>query len=90
MKFNVNRFQYISYQKTRNPLIINAIVSSYISKFKKMIPSISYFWSGCASSMKRGLKILGIAFVDTTINEAVHLRAMQTNLINRENVNAMS
>lgn len=55
-----------------------AIDPSYIPKSGKMTPGISYFWSGCASSMKRGLEILGIALVDATTNEAIHLRSVQT------------
>ena len=43
-----------------------------------MTLGISNFWSGCASCMKRGIEILGIALVDATTNEAIHLRAVQT------------
>lgn len=55
-----------------------AIEPSYIPKSGKMTTGISYFWSGCASCIKRGLEILGIVLVDATTNEAIHLRAVQT------------
>lgn len=41
-----------------------AIDPSYISKPGKKTPHIGTFWSGCASSMKHGLKIMGLALVD--------------------------
>ena len=55
-----------------------AIDPWFIPKSGKKTTGISYFWSGCASSIKRGLEILGIALVDATTNEAVHLIAIQT------------
>lgn len=41
-----------------------AIDPSYISKPGKKTPHIGTFWSGCASSMKHGLEIIGLALVD--------------------------
>ena len=55
-----------------------AIDPSYVSKSGKHTPGISYFWSGCAQAMKRGLEILGIALVDADTREAVAIRAVQT------------
>ena len=55
-----------------------AIDPSYVSKSGKHTPGISYFWSGCAQAMKRGLEILGIALVDADTREAVAIRSVQT------------
>ena len=45
-------------------LVTLAIDPCFISKAGKKTPGIGYFWSGCASAMKRGLEILGIAAVN--------------------------
>lgn len=55
-----------------------AIDASYISKAGKKTPYIGKFWSGCASSMKRGLEILGIGIVDVDAHDCMMLRAGQT------------
>ena len=39
---------------------------------------IGTFWSGCASSMKHGLEIIGLALVDVYANSCMMLRAHQT------------
>ena len=44
-------------------LLAIAIDPSYISKSGKKTPHIGTFWSGCASSMKHGLEIMGLALV---------------------------
>ncbi len=41
-----------------------AIDPSYISKSGKKTPGVGYFWSGCASAVKWGLKPMGFALVD--------------------------
>ena len=55
-----------------------AIDASYVSKSGKKTPYIGKFWSGCASSMKRGLEILGIGIVDVDKRNCMMLRAEQT------------
>ena len=55
-----------------------AIDPSYIDKSGKKIPGLGYFWSGCAQKVKWGLEILGIAFINADLADAVHLRAVQT------------
>lgn len=55
-----------------------AIDPSYISKSGKKTPHIGSFWSGCASSMKHGLEIMGLALVDVYANNCMMLRAHQT------------
>lgn len=55
-----------------------AIDPSYISKSGKKTPHIGTFWSGCASSMKHGLEIMGLALVDVYANNCMMLRAHQT------------
>ena len=55
-----------------------AIDPSFISKSGKQTPWIGYFWSGCASSIKRGLEILGIGLVDIDNHDCFTLQAIQT------------
>ena len=62
-------FDWINFNRSlmsfpSNHLVTLAIDPCFISKAGKKTPSIGYFWSGCASAMKRGLEILGIAAVD--------------------------
>lgn len=59
-------------------LLAIAIAPSYISKSGKKTPHIGTFWSGCASSMKHGLEIMGLALVDVYANSCIMLRAHQT------------
>ena len=74
--FNMNlaadRFQY-----GMKRLAI-AIDPSYVSKAGKKTDHIGRFWSGCASAVKHGLEILGIALIDADIKDAMMLRAVQT------------
>ena len=55
-----------------------AIDASFISKAGKKTPYIGMFWSGCDSSVKRGLEILGIGIVDMDRHGCMMLRAEQT------------
>ena len=59
-------------------LLAIAIEPSYISKSGKKTPHIGTFWSGCASTMKHGLEIMGLALVDVFANSCMMLRAHQT------------
>lgn len=74
--FNMNlaadRFQY----GMRRMAI--AMDPSYVSKAGKNTAHIGRFWSGCASAVKHGLEILGIAVVDVDVKDAMMLRAVQT------------
>ena len=74
--FNMNlaaeRFQY-----GMKRLAI-AIDPSFVPKAGKKTAHIGRFWSGCASAVKHGLEILGIAVVDADIKDAMTLRAVQT------------
>ena len=76
LSFNMNlaadRFQY-----GMKRLAI-AIDPSYVSKAGKKTDHIGRFWSGCASAVKHGLEILGIAVIDADIKDAMMLRAVQT------------
>lgn len=56
-------------------LLAIAIDPSYISKSGKKTPHIGTFWSGCASSMKHGPEIMGLALVDVYANSCMMLRA---------------
>lgn len=74
--FNMNlaadRFQY----GMRRMAI--AIDPSFVSKAGKSTDHVGRFWSGCASAVKHGLEILGIALIDADIKDAMILRAVQT------------
>ncbi len=55
-----------------------AIDPCYIPKSGKKTPGIDWFWSGCASAMKKGLEILGISIVDADARDSIFLKAEQT------------
>lgn len=59
---------------------------SYIPKSGKKTEGVDKFWSGCASKVKRGLEICGIAALDMNNNTAMHLKAVQTILNENENL----
>ena len=76
-------FDWLGFNKnfldtTKGHRIAIAIDPCYLSKSGKKTPGIDWFWSGCASSMKRGLEILGISIVDADLKEATFLKAEQT------------
>lgn len=75
MEFNTSLMWRCLGRGLRKAIVIDA---SYISKAGKKTPYIGKFWSGCASSVKRGLKILGIGVVDVDIRNCMMLRAEQT------------
>lgn len=72
MNLAADRFQY-----GMKRLAI-AIDPSYVSKAGKKTDHVGRFWSGCASVVKHGLEILGIAVIDADIRDAMMLRAVQT------------
>ena len=76
-------FDWLSFNKsflesTKGHRIAIAIDPCYISKAGKKTPGIDWFWSGCASAVKRGLEILGISIVDADTKDAIFLKAEQT------------
>lgn len=58
--------------------IVIAFDPSYIPKSGKHTPGTGRYWSGCASSVKWGLEISGIAAIDLQNHTAIHLEAIQT------------
>lgn len=58
--------------------LANAIDPSYISKSGEQTPWTGKFWSGCASSAKWGLEILGIAALNIDQHDAFAMKAVQT------------
>ena len=88
MNFNRSRAKCINWVKfnlalsrrywNMDGLLAIAIDPSYISKLGKKTPHIGTFWSGCASSMKHGLEIMGLALVDVYANNCMMLRTHQT------------
>ena len=76
-------FDWMAYNKSFvhggvNRLWAVAIDPSYVNKSGRCTPGLSYFWSGCAGAMKRGLEILGIALVDGNSTDSFFLEAVQT------------
>ncbi len=76
-------FDWLSFNKsfldsTKTHRIAIAIDPCYIPKSGKKTPGIDWFWSGCASAMKKGLEILGISIVDADAKDAIFLKAEQT------------
>lgn len=56
-------------------LLAIAVDPIYISKSGKKTPNVGTFWSGCASSTKHGLEIMGLALVDVYANNCMMHRA---------------
>lgn len=59
-------------------MIAIALDHSFIKKSGKITPGLGYYWSGCASAVKRGLEILGFAMVVAGVSDARFLFAEQT------------
>jgi len=76
-KFNFQDFN-LTMIKERVSECIVAFDPSYISKSGKKTYGLGMYWSGCAGKAKRGLDICGFAAVDTKLNTAFHLNAIQT------------
>lgn len=55
-----------------------AIDPCFVPKSGKKTPGLDWFWSGCASAMKRGLEFLGLSIVDADAKDVVFLKAEQT------------
>lgn len=51
---------------------------SFVNKSGKKTPGVDWYWSGCASSVKWGLEIGGLAAIDIDNHTAFHLEAVQT------------
>jgi hypothetical protein len=51
---------------------------SFIKKSGKSSPNLGYFYSGCASSYKRGMEIGNFAVIDVQQNTAYHLLAVSS------------
>ncbi|WP_257932632.1 transposase [Bacteroides muris (ex Fokt et al. 2023)] len=75
MQFNLFLMRQRFGESVRKAIAIDA---SHISKSGKKTPYIGKFWSGCASAMKRGLEILGIAIINIDSRDCMMLRAEQT------------
>jgi len=76
-KFNFQGFN-LTMIKERVSECIVAFDPSYIRKSGKKTYGLGMYWSGCASRAKWGLDICGFAVVDTILNTAFHLNAIQT------------
>jgi len=76
-KFNFQGFN-LAMIKERVSECIVAFDPSYIHKSGKKTYGLGMYWSGCAGKAKWGLDICGFAVVDTILNTAFHLNAIQT------------
>jgi hypothetical protein len=76
-KFNFQDFN-LAMIKERVTECIVAFDPSYIPKSGKKTFGLGMYWSGCAGKAKWGLDICGFAAVDTVLNTAFHLNAIQT------------
>ena len=76
-KFNFQAFN-LTMIKERISECIVAFDPSYIRKSGKQTYGLGMYWSGCAGKAKWGLDICGFAAVDTVLNTAFHLNAIQT------------
>jgi len=76
-RFNFQSFNSAMMQARRSEYVI-AFDPSYLPKSGKKTYGLDSYWSGCARAVKRGLEICGFAVVDTVINTAFHLNAIQT------------
>lgn len=75
-------FDWFSFNRTflepaRGHRIAIAIDPCYIPKSGKKTPGIDWFWSGCASAMKKGLEMPGISIVDADARDSIFLKAEQ-------------
>jgi hypothetical protein len=61
-----------------SPTVIIGFDPSYLSKSGKKTYGVGYYWSGVASQAKWGLEMAGLAAIDTNLNTAFHLNAIQT------------
>ena len=55
-----------------------AIDPCSVLKSGKRTPGLDWFWSGCASAMKRGLEFLELSVIDADAKDVVFLKAEQT------------
>lgn len=73
MTFNKHFLSTISKDR-----IAIAIDPCFIPRSGKKTPGLDWFWSGCASAMKRGLEFLGLSVIDADAKDVVFLKAEQT------------
>jgi len=76
--FDFQKFNQTMIKETISEECIIAFDPSYIPKSGKHTYGLGTYWSGCAGKAKRGLDICGFAAVDTPLNTAFHLLAIQT------------
>jgi hypothetical protein len=76
-KFNFQDFNLTMIKERARECVV-AFDPSYIRKNGKKTYGLGIYWSGCAGRAKRGLDICGFAAVDTALNTAFHLNAIQT------------
>lgn len=76
--FDFARFNHLLIEHYTGKERIIAFDPSFIAKSGKHTYGLSYFWSGCAQAMKKGLEIAALAAVDVVNHSAFHYLATQT------------
>lgn len=76
-------FDWVSFNRhfldsTSRHRVTIAIDPYFVLKSGKKTPDVDWFWSGCVSTMKRGLELLGLSIVDADTKDVVFLKAEQT------------
>lgn len=84
--FDFLRFNIDLVERSCSEERIIAFDPSYITKSGKHTEGLGNFYSGCASSYKKGLEIGGIAVIDVKQNTAYHLEAIQSPPAKKEKV----
>lgn len=85
-KFNFQNFNLILVAGQKIKECIVAFDPSYIPKSGKQTFGIGRYWSGCSKQAKWGLDICGLAVVDVLQKTAFHLNAVQTPVLENENL----
>jgi len=76
--FDFMNFNIAMVKQNCDKRIAIAFDPSFVTKSGKKTDGVGLFWSGCASSVKWGLEIGGIAAIDLENHTAIHLEAVQT------------
>lgn len=76
--FDFLQFNRLLAKQTLSTNLMLAFDPTYISKSGKCTKGVGYFYSGCAGRVKWGLEFSGIAAIDLSTKNALHLEAVQT------------
>jgi hypothetical protein len=83
-EFDFKEFNRLIIEQNCSKDVVWVFDPSYLTKSGKHTPGVGYFWSGCASAMKKGLEICGLAIADKENHTAFHYHAVQMDAIKGE------